>query len=60
MTYYPIPLHRMRVFADRHVVVSPLENAERLCDKVLNLPMEPLMTAEEMEFVVKNLVEARY
>jgi len=32
------------------------ENAERLYREVLSLPMKPLMSAEEMVYIVKNLV----
>jgi len=52
MVYYPLPLHQMRVFAERHIASGALENAERLCGEVLSLPIEPLMCHEELEYVV--------
>lgn len=55
--YYPTPLHRMNVFGDRHFVAGALDNAERLCEGVLSLPIEPLMSTKEVAYVAKSLVE---
>lgn len=55
MVYYPVPLHRMRVFINNGVeVFDTLKNAELASESVLSLPMEPLMNKE----VINEIVEA--
>ena len=43
MVYYPVPLHRMRVFESRCAAYGELGEAERAAKEVLSLPIEPLM-----------------
>ncbi len=53
--YYPLPLHRMKVFAGRCKTAGSLEQTEKACAEVLSLPIEPLLTEEELEYVVQCL-----
>ena len=53
--YYPVPLHQMKVFKDRYHVPEPLSNAEQACSEVLSLPVEPLLTAAEKEYIVNTI-----
>lgn len=60
MVYYPVPLHKMKVFKGRCKISGTLKNAEEACQSVLSLPIEPLQTpgvveeiAEEMKRYVK-------
>lgn len=48
MVYYPVPLHRMGVFQGRIEKHGQLEGAEAASKEVLSLPIEPMMTEEEM------------
>jgi dTDP-4-amino-4,6-dideoxygalactose transaminase len=50
--YYPVPLHRMRVFDGRSIVPAPCPEAERAAREVLSLPIEPLLEPWEIERVL--------
>jgi len=58
--YYPIPLHRLPVFADdeaasRH---GPLNEAERAADQVLSLPMHTELADEQIQRVAAVVDDA--
>jgi len=53
MVYYPVPLHRMKVFAERSMSGGPLTESERAAAEVLSLPVEPLLEPEEIARVVR-------
>lgn len=55
--YYPMPLHRMRVFQGQSVVHGELAEAEKACEEVLSLPMDPLLEDREIDFVCESLKE---
>ena len=55
--YYPLPLHKMKVFEGRSKVFGSLENSEKLCEEVLSLPTEPLLTENEIEYVIRKVKE---
>ncbi|MGA3209012.1 MAG: DegT/DnrJ/EryC1/StrS family aminotransferase [Syntrophales bacterium] len=55
MVYYPIPLHKMRVFSGRCIVNGELSEAERAAEEVLSLPMEPLMQYKEAAPIIGEL-----
>ncbi|MFA5097735.1 MAG: DegT/DnrJ/EryC1/StrS family aminotransferase [Candidatus Margulisiibacteriota bacterium] len=55
MVYYPVALHKMRVFAGRSILHGALEEAERACGEVLSLPIDPLMEKEEVGRVTSCL-----
>lgn len=52
MVYYPVPLHRMKVFRDRQLVAGRLEESERATAEVLSLPIGPTLTDVEVGRVV--------
>jgi len=52
MVYYPVPLHRMRVFEGRCEVFGRPAHAERAVEQVLSLPIEPLLTDGEIAQVI--------
>ena len=72
MVYYPVPLHKMKVFENRCTALldnstrntqnstqpvclyDELKEAERAAHEVLSLPIEPLMTDEEVEAVARQ------
>jgi len=54
MVYYPVPLHRMRVFKEHGMeVLGNLTNAETASQEVLSLPIEPLYDEELYSKVVE-------
>jgi len=54
MVYYPVPLHRLPVYA--HMGLS-LPEAERAAQEVLSLPMGPALDLESQVWVTKALEE---
>ncbi len=53
MIYYPVPLHKMKVFdGGMSVAASSLPQAETACSQVLSLPIEPLLDQQEAGRVV--------
>lgn len=55
MVYYPVPLHKMRVFDERHKSFLPLNESEKAVTEVLSLPIEPLMKDREVMRVAKAI-----
>ncbi len=55
--YYPLPLHKMKVFKGRSQIFGSLSNSEKLCNQVLSLPIEPLMQVNESQHVVDSLIK---
>ncbi len=55
MVYYPVPLHKMKVFDGRSMSPGGLTESERAVDEVLSLPMEPLMSEEEVRTVAETV-----
>lgn len=58
--YYPVPLHKMKLFIDRCIVRTPLSQTEKACNEVLSLPVEPLLTEEEIDYVIRNIRNLSY
>ena len=56
--YYPVPLHKMKVFESRSQVAGDLSNAELLCEEVLSLPIEPLIDETELTRITQSLIRA--
>ena len=50
IVHYPIPLSRQKAFEEFEPAVCP--NADRLCARVLSLPMHPSLREFEVEEVV--------
>ncbi len=55
MVYYPIPLHQMKLFKNRCVVYQTLMESERAAQEVVSLPIEPLLTEPETQFVIDTI-----
>jgi len=51
--HYPIPPHKQAAYAEWNHLSYPI--AERLSREVLGLPMSPVLTMEEMEYVVARI-----
>ena len=55
--YYPLPLHKMKVFQNKSRTFGNLVKSEKACSEVLSLPMEPLLEDEEFEYVASSINE---
>jgi len=55
--YYPIPLHRQEVYAERFKDVS-LPVAEKTAERVLSLPMFPELTEAQIEMICETIRKA--
>lgn len=59
MIYYPIPLHKMKVFGGRSRF-NKATIGERASAEVLSFPIEPLMTEENILFVIRSIRDFFY
>lgn len=55
MVYYMKPMHLQGAFEDTDSAVADCNVTERLCSKVLSLPIHPYMTEEQVDLVVTEL-----
>jgi dTDP-4-amino-4,6-dideoxygalactose transaminase len=55
--YYPIPLHMQKCFEYLGYKKGDFPVAERLCERVLALPMFPELTEDEGDYVCENIKE---
>jgi len=53
--YYPRPLHLQECYSDLEYQKGDLSAAEKACDEVLALPIDPNLTKEQIQYVVENL-----
>lgn len=53
--YYPVPLHQMDLFKRLGTTYGDLSTAEQLCKKVLSIPIDPYMTDDACETVVRTI-----
>ena len=51
--HYPIPPHQQKALSNWNHLSFPI--TERIHDEVLSLPMSPVLTADEVDFVVRIL-----
>ena len=56
--HYPIPIHLQEAYRSLGYVEGMFPNAERAAVEVLSLPMYPELTPEQLELVVKSVIEA--
>ncbi|MEL5993081.1 DegT/DnrJ/EryC1/StrS family aminotransferase [Hymenobacter segetis] len=52
MIYYPLPVHAQAAYAYLGYRAGQFPVAERLCEAVLSLPIHPLLTVEQQEYVI--------
>ncbi len=55
--YYPVGLHMQKCFKSLGYKKGELPVTEKLCEKVLALPMHPFLKKEEQEYVVEKIKE---
>lgn len=56
MIYYPIPIHRLPVYA--HITSQPMPVTDQACEQVMSLPMWPTIESEKQQRVVDALHHA--
>jgi dTDP-4-amino-4,6-dideoxygalactose transaminase len=60
MVYYPLPLHAQQAYAYLGYRAGQFPVAEQLCESVLSLPVHPLLTAAQQDYIIEcvgNLFE---
>jgi len=55
MVYYPVPLHKMKVFDGTCEVYGDLSNSLTASKEVLSLPVEPLQTEGDTTYILEHL-----
>jgi dTDP-4-amino-4,6-dideoxygalactose transaminase len=55
MVYYPVPLHRLPVFAHLGYAEGSLPESERAAREVLSLPMHPHLTEDQIAYVAETV-----
>lgn len=58
MIYYPIPLHKQKVYEGYDFNLDELGVTEKLCNTVLSIPMHPYLKDEDISFVTDTLRDA--
>ena len=58
MVYYAKPMHLQGAFLGTDSAIADCPVAERLCETVLSLPLDPYKTKEDVDFVVVGLKRA--
>lgn len=56
LIYYPMPLHKQKLFDRRAKIFGSLKSAELAAEQVLSLPIDPLQTEEETIYVA-NIIK---
>lgn len=57
MVYYMKPMHLQGAFAGTDSVIADCKVTEKLCKRVLSLPIHPYMTREQVDTVVSELAK---
>ena len=52
MVYYPLPVHAQAAYAYLGYRPGQFPVAERLCESVLSLPIHPLLTEQQQEYII--------
>ena len=55
MVYYPLPVHAQPAYAYLGYRAGQFPVAERLCGAVLSLPIHPLLTEEQQDYIVERV-----
>jgi dTDP-4-amino-4,6-dideoxygalactose transaminase len=55
--YYPVPLHLQECFAELGYRKGQFPRCEKVCERVLSLPVHPLLSPEDIDYVAARIVE---
>ena len=53
--YYPRPLHVQKAFRYLNYKIGDFPNAERAASRILGLPIYPMMTYEQQDFIISTI-----
>lgn len=53
--YYIMPMHKQRAFAGTVSAYAECPNTEKLCDRVICLPIHPYMEMDEVEYICEKI-----
>jgi len=57
MVYYPLPLHKQKVFINLNYTDENLSNSSKLSNIVLSLPMHTELTNDQLNYICDSIVE---
>jgi dTDP-4-amino-4,6-dideoxygalactose transaminase len=57
MVYYPLPLHKMKVFDGKSKIFDDLKESEKASSEVLSLPIEPVVRTDNIFLIAKSIRE---
>jgi UDP-2-acetamido-2-deoxy-ribo-hexuluronate aminotransferase len=57
MIYYPVPLHLQKAYQDARYKAGDFPVAEKLSECVMSLPMHTELSAEQLEYITKSVLE---
>jgi len=57
MIYYPVPLHLQKAFSDINYNAGAFPVTEKICKKILSLPMHPDLDNEQLEYIAENIID---
>jgi len=55
MVYYMKPMHRQGAFENTYSAIADCPITEKLCSRVLSLPIHPYMTKKKVSTVVERI-----
>ena len=55
MIYYPLPVHAQPAYTYLGYQAGQFPVAEQLCGAVLSLPIHPLLTVEQQQYIIACL-----
>jgi len=58
MVYYPVPLHKMKVFEGKYKTGGGLSESEQAVREVVSLPIEPLQSEETTKYIADMVTSA--
>lgn len=57
MVYYPVPLHIQKAYKDSRYKEGDFPITEKLCQKVLSLPMHTELKEEQLEYITRHVLQ---
>ena len=57
MIYYPVPVHRQKMFEHFHLESVNLPSTEWLTDRVISLPIHTEMDSEQLKYITSKVLE---
>jgi dTDP-4-amino-4,6-dideoxygalactose transaminase len=57
MVYYPVPLHKMKVFINTYAQIKNLKTSENIVKEIVSLPIDPLYNKSHIGYVLETILE---